>query len=620
MRWFAKPTARRKARRRTRFAATGAAALLLFACAFAAWEGSFEPVNLAWQGQLFEYRHQAGLDPKRAPIVIVAWDQNTYDDPSLNGEWDRATTARLVDILHKAGARLIMIDRLYESSGVAGSTALAASMRKAGNVVIAQELILSNSSLTNSTGLEPLDPSIAAAARASGLVNIPSPETADPNARYRAYLNDFEWSQGQFKASFALAGARLLGGKPAGKEQDFLINFVGPIGSFPFYSMRDVLHGDPGLLSSLSGKIVLVGDDLSTDKDYIDTPMQSLGAGDAYAVQDKMYGIEYNANALNTILEQNPLRRPDTPGQIALTFPLAIIAAIWSVRGRLYSSLLVAGGLICLLLAGAWFAFVWADTWIDPAAPLLATVVTPLAVLGVRYTTEERANREVRSLFGRYVAPSVVSRIVDDPDAFGLEGELREITVLFSDIRGFTTLSEGMDPTRIVRMLSRYFTAMVEEIQGQGGTVDKYVGDAIMALFGAPEDQPDAPVRAVRAALGMQRRLAALNAELAEMVGKPIETGIGLHHGPAAVGVIGAPSKREYSAIGDTVNTASRLEGLTKDVGYAIVAGETVIRALPSDLAAEVGPQDLGEVTVKGKAGAVRVFGLGPPVNFARHG
>ncbi|MGH2346935.1 MAG: CHASE2 domain-containing protein, partial [Chloroflexota bacterium] len=191
MRWFPKPTTRRKARHRTRLAAAGAALLVLLGCAFGAWEGSFEPLNLAWQSQLFQYRHLAGLDPKRAPIVIVGWDQNTYSDPSLNGTWDRATTGRLVDILHRAGARLIMLDRLYESDA-AGTDVLAAAMRRAGNVVIAQELILGSSSLADSTSLWPLNPRLAAAARAVGLVNLPPAEAADPNARNRAYNNDVE--------------------------------------------------------------------------------------------------------------------------------------------------------------------------------------------------------------------------------------------------------------------------------------------------------------------------------------------------------------------------------------------------------------------------------------------
>jgi adenylate cyclase len=137
------------------------------------------------------------------------------------------------------------------------------------------------------------------------------------------------------------------------------------------------------------------------------------------------------------------------------------------------------------------------------------------------------------------------------------------------------------------------------------------VGDAIMALFGAPDDLPDAPARAVRAALAMQRRLAALNDEFTATGDPTIATGIGLHHGPAAVGIMGAPSKREYSAIGDTVNTASRLESATKDVGYAIVASAAVVAALPADLRAEVAPHDLGALAVKGRAATVETFGLG---------
>jgi adenylate cyclase len=363
----------------------------------------------------------------------------------------------------------------------------------------------------------------------------------------------------------------------------------------------------------LKNAIVFVGDETQADKDYFPTPVDSadptLAAG-----QHLMWGVELNAHALNTILTNDPLQRPDSPHQLLITLPLAIIAAVWAVRGAFWSSLVVIAALAAALYAGAWLAFINLNTWIDITAPTVAVVLAPLAVLGVRLGTEQRATREVRSLFGRYVAPSVVSRIVDDPDAFGLDGVLRDVTVLFSDIRSFTTLSEGMPPQQIVRMLNRYFTAMVEEIHAQGGTVDKYVGDAIMALFGAPDDQPDAPARAVRAALGMQRRLTGLNEVFTVELGRTIASGIGIHHGSAAVGVIGAPSKREYSAIGDTVNTASRLEGLTKDTGFAIAASAVVVEALPEALRVEVAPHDLGEMAVKGRAARIRVYGLGPPI------
>ena len=308
---------------------------------------------------------------------------------------------------------------------------------------------------------------------------------------------------------------------------------------------------------------------------------------------------------------------PPAPIQILIGFPFAIIAAAWAQRGRLWSGALLVLALLVVITGGSLLLFVKLNLWIDTSAPTTALILAPLTVLGVRLGTEQRASRELRSLFGRYVAPGVVSRIVEDPDAFGLEGCLREITVLFSDIRGFTTISEGMSPQQLVQMLNRYFSEMVDEIQAHGGTVDKYVGDAVMALFGAPDDQPDAPARAVRAALGMQKRLTALNVRFAEEYGHKLAMGIGLHHGPAAVGIIGAPSKREYSAIGDTVNTASRLESFTKDAGYAIAASAVVVEALPGDMLADLQPHDLGDVAVKGRTAMVRVFGLGPRADKA---
>jgi adenylate cyclase len=402
-----------------------------------------------------------------------------------------------------------------------------------------------------------------------------------------------------------------LGVHPRTNDPTFLINYAGPAGgTYPTFSYVDLLN--PGTnLSIINGAIVLLGDEVSADGDRIATPVDSSDPQQTGG-SDVMYGVELNANALNTLLQHDPLQRPDTPVQIAFTFPLAILATGWAVRSRLLSSVLMVIGLIGVLLAGAVVAFFYARVWVDVSAPALTLVLAPLAVLGVRFATEEREKRWIHNLFGRYVAPGVVSRIVDDPDAFGLEGELREITVLFSDIRGFTTLSEGLTPQAIVRLLSRYFTTMVEEIQQQGGTVDKYVGDAVMALFGAPYDLPDAPERAVRAALGMQHRLQELNREFKASFGLEIATGIGLHHGPAAVGVMGAPSKQEYSAIGDTVNTASRLESFTKEAGYPIVASATVVEALSPELRQQLAPVDLGAIQVKGRVASIEVFGLAP--------
>jgi adenylate cyclase len=645
---------RARARRRARLAAAFAAALIIALSAGVALNGAFEPADLSWESFAFAMRHAACLDPHQygyqhggagtiascgntvglssgqPHIVIVAYDDSSDRAMTTGGAttgFSRAATAELITRLKADGARLIILDRLYEDTRP-GTAELAAAIHKAGNVVVAQEIQISTTSSTNLESIVPLEPTIAAAVVGRGIVNVPPPDATDPNARYRRYNYELhvikDPDTGTYPPSLSLAAAWALGADPHTNQLTFLINFAGQAGTtFPRFSMADLLSGtqfvsagtttDSGQHPELKNAIVFVGDETQADKDYFPTPVDSadptLPAG-----QHLMWGVELNAHALNTILNNDPLQRPDTPQQLLMTLPLAIIAAIWAVRGAFWSSLVVVAALTAALYGGAWLAFINLNTWIDITAPTVAVVLAPLAVLGVRLGTEQRATREVRSLFGRYVAPSVVSRIVDDPDAFGLDGVLREVTVLFSDIRSFTTLSEGMPPQQIVRMLNRYFTAMVEEIHAQGGTVDKYVGDAIMALFGAPDDQPDACARAVRAALGMQRRLAGLNEVFSVELGRTIASGIGIHHGSAAVGVIGAPSKREYSAIGDTVNTASRLEGLTKDAGYAIAVSAVVVEALPEALRSEVAPHDLGEMAVKGRAAKIRVYGLGPPI------
>lgn len=652
------PTAR--ARRKARIIATLAAAavIVIFAAAYVG--GIYKPVDYTWQALAFTTRHVMGADPPiqvdhntgsspwlnkcgkagsassaqsapsvhnaadaaqliavcQNPLLLVSWDQNSVQNYPPG--WTRSLTARLIDRLSADGARLIVIDRLYEdddpNNPPAGTAELASAMRRAGNVVIAQEVTnLSEGYIASGLHLVPLDPSIASAARAIGLANLPPPDSSDPQHFNRSYDNEVVWDvRAPPIPSLALAAAKVLGIGPASSDPTFLINFAGQAGNtFQTDSLVDVLnigplgssvHIDP---SEIAGRIVFLGDEYFLDHDTFLTPVDTVGP---------MYGIELNMHAFNTILHHDPLNVPSTPLQLLIGFPFACLAAAWASRAGLLSTAAVTLALLAALLGSTLVLFVRFGVWIDSGAPISALIVAPLVIMGVRLGAEQRARREIRSIFGRYVAPRVVTRICDDPDSFELEGALREITVLFSDIRGFTTLSEGMSPQQIVRILNLYFTAMVEEIHAQGGTVDKYVGDAIMALFGAPDDLPDSSACAVRAALGMQKRLAILNQQFGREFGTTLAAGIGLHHGMAAVGIMGCPAKREYSAIGDTVNTASRLESFTKDAGYGITASVDVVNALPADLLLEVKPQDLGDVALKGRSATVRVYGLGEPL------
>ncbi len=255
---------------------------------------------------------------------------------------------------------------------------------------------------------------------------------------------------------------------------------------------------------------------------------------------------------------------------------------------------------------------------VDPAIAgirllmLLATgfVVGGLATLGRRLTqralAEQRAKEDVSRLFGEYVSEEVKTKLLASPLAEA--GERKRVVILFSDVRGFTELSERAEPEAMVRRLNEYFDAMVEAIAIEGGVVDKFVGDAVMAVFGGVValDAPEAA--ALRAAIGMRARLVTLRERWRGEAIAPFDTGIGLHAGEVLQGAIGARHRKDYTVIGDAVNTASRLEGLTKELGYPILLSDEVLAALPPDLRERCEP--LGERSVKGRARAITVYGV----------
>ena len=205
----------------------------------------------------------------------------------------------------------------------------------------------------------------------------------------------------------------------------------------------------------------------------------------------------------------------------------------------------------------------------------LAWILSTIVLFGYRHFVAERERRGLKNVFSKYASKEVVSEILKDPGRVKLGGEEKEITIFFSDIRSFTTWSEQTTPKKLVSILNRYFTAMSEEVLNNGGVLDKYIGDAIMAFWGAPIGDPEQADKAITASLSMLEKLKKLNVEL-KAEGEPeIKIGIGLFTGPAVVGNVGSEKRFNYTAIGDTVNVGSRLEGLTKEYNVQLVIGET---------------------------------------------
>jgi class 3 adenylate cyclase len=284
---------------------------------------------------------------------------------------------------------------------------------------------------------------------------------------------------------------------------------------------------------------------------------------------------------------------------------VCIAALAWWLRPGAGSGLLLALALaaalaleVLLLRQGMHVPLAW---------PTLAAALAASSRAAMEAWFATREKRWLRAAFAGLVSPAVLGEILGGRLQPQLGGERREICLLFSDIRGFTTLSESLPPEEVTRLLDRYFSRMVASIHAHGGTLDKFMGDGIMAFFGAPQPRDNPCADAFAAGQAMLAALAEFNRELAAEGRAPLTIGIGLHYGAAVVGYIGAADRHEYTAIGDAVNAASRIEGLTKEAGYPLLASRAVLDRLPD----RDGFVPLGEMAVKGRA-AVEVYGWRP--------
>ena len=368
-----------------------------------------------------------------------------------------------------------------------------------------------------------------------------------------------------------------------------------------FVSARDVLK-DTVAADKIDGHIVFVGTSAVGLKDLRNTPLQS-----------SVPGVEIHAQVVEQILTQNFLDRPDYADGAEFLY-LAAIGVIFVIllpRLKAGTMFLVAALFIAIGIAVPWLAFVRIHLLFDPIYPPVTLAAIYVTGSALSFMRAERDRREIRGAFNLYLSPDQVEAVVRNPELLALGGEQREITVMFTDVRGFTRISEQFDPEGLTRFMNRLLTPMTEMIQERNGTIDKYMGDAIMAFWNAPVDVPRHAGRACETALAMETRLTELNAEWkaeAESEGRlhiPVNMGIGLNSGVATVGNFGSTQRLQYSCLGDEVNLASRLEGLCKTYVTSIVIGENT-RQQTSDFAA----LELDLVMVKGKTQPERIYAL----------
>ncbi len=364
-------------------------------------------------------------------------------------------------------------------------------------------------------------------------------------------------------------------------------------GSFTYVSASDVLSGRLPA-NSLKGKIVLVGSTAPGIVDLRATPM------------DAVYpGIEVHANVLSGLLDRRFLVKPDYAigyEVVALLLAGVVLAAVLPALSALqacFMALLVGGGLIGLNL---WLYL--ADGLVLPMASQVFVVAASFVLnMSYGYFIESRSKRELVQLFGTYVPPELVQEMMQDPGRYSMQARNEELTVMFCDMRGFTQLSEHMEPVALQQLLNRLFNELTTLIRASRGTVDKYMGDCVMAFWGAPVTTPNHASLAVGAALAMKQAIERINKEPGYSQMPAIGMGIGLSTGPMCVGDMGSEIRRSYTVIGNAVNVGSRLEGLSKIYGVPVVATETTRRQSPDFVW-----QELDRVRVKGVSQPITIF------------
>lgn len=588
--------------------------------------------------QQLDYRLKDARFRVRGPVkpdnkvVVVAIDHKSIKEIG-RWPWSREVTARLVENLALYGAKVTALDIVFsEPQNQSTDTALAAAVARSGNVVMGYFFRDEEQAIDLVAQLQLEAAKVKLVKVADGVESIPLTEfrSADLNlavlgkgARDFGFFNARPDGDGLYRRSVLLllyngdiypslaikALSHHLGGEvmvdvktwgvdaiqvgslrvPVREDGTMALNYYGPGGSFRTVSAADVLKKrlQP---NQLQGAIAFVGATEIGIFDIRPTPFDPIQPG-----------VELHATVAANALEHRFLRYDGTTQMLELVclvaLPVLLGVALAFAPGTLVGLIAFAGTTL-LYWALNYFAFSKGLRDMTLIYPLLGIGLTYLGSEAWRNLVVERKGRQLKKAFSNYVSPDLVRQIEKYPDKLVLGGEQRELSILFSDIRGFTTVSESLTPPELVKLLNEYLSPMTRIVLEERGTLDKFIGDAVMAIFNAPLDVPEHAVHACRTAVRMLDELKLLNEGFSARGMHTLDIGVGINTGPAVVGNMGADIRFDYTAIGDAVNLASRLEGLNKYYGSHILVSEDTYRLIPQGLFTF---REVDRVRVKGK-------------------
>jgi adenylate cyclase len=574
-----------------------------------------------WEAKTWDWRVNLMAKPSPATqkIRVILLDQGSLDwarqENALSWPWPREVYGTIIRFCKRAGAKSLSFDVLFTEPskyGVADDRSLASEIQKFDNFVSAVFLSRKSGSEQKwpeavpvpSLKIQGLDEWLAwtgheafprasfpvqeIAKAAGSLANVHL--NPDFDSVYRR-IALFEVFDGKILPSLALAGYLgdsrdmplkitegrfLLGGMeiPIDSEGRAILNFRGPSGTHKSYSAASIMQSELHLQNNeapyvspdeFRGAHVLFGFSAPGLYDLRPTPVSGVYPG-----------VEISATMLDNLLADDFIHPVPTVYVVVITLIMVLLAGVATSRvSGFFPSVVVdillisAPVVLCLMVyrLGFWMPLVVQETGV---------AVTLFTAGLIYYTTEGRQKMFIKNAFKQYLSPDVIEQIIEHPDRLKLGGERKMLSIFFSDIEGFTGISEGLDPEALTHLLNVYLTAMTDIIHEEGGTVDKYEGDAIIAFWNAPLTQPDHAVRCVRAALRCQAKLAEMRPSFRESLGKDLKMRIGINTGYAVVGNMGSHSRFDYTMIGDAVNLASRLEGINKQFGtYTLISQTT---------------------------------------------
>lgn len=570
---------------------SGAGLLILLLWWFNALQG-LESKSLDYR---FRIRGPIAPSPE---IAIVAFDEESFKSMG-RWPWPRQDHAKVVEQLTRAGARAIVFDMLLpepDKEHPESDLALARALGTAGRCVIASYYTYDGNG-TPTGFLMPID-NLASRALV-GFANI-MPEYDGVCRKIPLYQVYKE----KLVPGLALAGLsvylkqpveQILAEKKIALDQynEMGINFSGGYESFPYYSFIKVLNGEVPA-EKFKDKIVVLGGTASGLFDLKPIPFSPTYPG-----------VEIHANTMSNILLGNFMRPWPMWVVPLLIIVFALVPGFMLNRlSPLYAGLGTAAVFV-LFTIGAYVLFTRTQ-YLEYVAPAFSLALSYVGVLFYRFMTEEKEKRHIRKTFSQYLSPRVMDKILSDPSYLKLGGQKQTLSVLFSDIRGFTTITEALPAEELVALLNEYLSKMVEVVFRHDGTLDKFIGDAVMAYWGAPIPQNDHPRKAVLCALDMIDELKKLQEKWQAEGKRQFEIGIGVNTGEMTVGNMGSKEKMEYTVIGDNVNLGARLESETKNYASRIIVSEMTYQAVKDMVEAK----KLGSVKVKGKTKPVEIYSV----------